>query len=215
MIEAESDRIEPEIAITLDFNVKSGSVIKTTSVLREPSVEKNFELRRSAKFSSRESSVIKEPSVIKETKAIKESSVIKDSVVIKDSSVIKSADEADKLHTLKYQSGVLSNKSAQTPNPDTTPKPEVTETDFPVHTPLSTLNPPSDLPFIDEEELELEEAIRDSGLDLDNVVSSIQLASPSNSYSNASTLLISQRSCSGTDTIHMSEKVIKRDYRDL
>ena len=46
------------MAITLDFNVKNGSVVKTTSI-KEPSVERNFELRRSARFSSRESSVIK------------------------------------------------------------------------------------------------------------------------------------------------------------
>ena len=49
---------KPEVAITLDFNVKNGSVVKTTSI-KEPSVERNFELRRSARFSSRESSVIK------------------------------------------------------------------------------------------------------------------------------------------------------------
>jgi hypothetical protein len=73
----------------------------------------------------------------------------------------------------------------------------------------------SDLPYIDEEENELDEAIRCAiGLDNDEVVTSIQLAS-TESYSSASTLLVSQRSCSGTDTIHMSEKVIKRDYRDM
>ena len=53
-----SQTSKPEVAITLDFNVKNGSVVKTTSI-KEPSVERNFELRRSARFSSRESSVIK------------------------------------------------------------------------------------------------------------------------------------------------------------
>ena len=48
------------MAITLDFNVKNGPVVKTTPLIKEPeSVERNFELRRSARFSSRESSVIK------------------------------------------------------------------------------------------------------------------------------------------------------------
>ena len=84
--------------------------------------------------------------------------------------------------------------------------------------PCNSLNPSSDLPFIDEDERELDEAIRDAiGLGQDEVVASIQLGSTTSpgSYSTASTLLLSQRSCSGTDTIHMSEKVIKRDYRDL
>lgn len=107
-----------------------------------------------------------------------------------------------KLHTLKYSTGgVLTNKSAQTPNTES---------------PVLTLHNPSDLPFIDEDERELDEAIRDAtGLTQDQVVSSIQLGSTSTPIGPASTLLISERSCSGIDTIHMSEKVIKRNYRDL
>ena len=36
----------PEMAITLDFNVKNGPVVKTTPLIKEPeSVERNFELR--------------------------------------------------------------------------------------------------------------------------------------------------------------------------
>ena len=122
--------------------------------------------------------------------------------------------DAEKLHTLKYSSGgVLSNKSAQTQqtkienNLETKQSPPA----------CNTLNP-SDLPFIDEDERELDEAIRDAiGLAQDEVVASIQLGSTASpgTYSTASTLLLSERSCSGTDTIHMSEKVIKRDYRDL
>ena len=35
----------PEMAITLDFNVKNGPVVKTTPLIKEPeSVERNFEL---------------------------------------------------------------------------------------------------------------------------------------------------------------------------
>ena len=85
--------------------------------------------------------------------------------------------------------------------------------------PSSTLIRTSDLPYIDESDLELDEAIRDAiGIDEDRLVTRIQLDSTTSSASqsnNASTLLVSQRSCSGTDTIHMSEKVIKRDYRDM
>ena len=37
----------PEMAITLDFNVKNGPVVKTTPLIKEPeSVERNFELRK-------------------------------------------------------------------------------------------------------------------------------------------------------------------------
>ena len=162
---------------------------KTTSILKEPSVERNFELRRSAKFSSRESSVLKSGD---ETK----------------SDQIESAtiSEQDKLHTLRYSSGgVLSTKSAQT---------------LPAAAAESlSLNPPSssDLPYIDEDERELDEAIRDAtGLAQEEVVASIQLGTTSAvPDSTAATLLVTHRSCSGTDTIHMSEKVIKRDYRDL
>ena len=64
--------------------------------------------------------------------------------------------DAEKLHTLKYSSGgVLSNKSAQTQqtkienNLETKQSPPA----------CNTLNP-SDLPFIDEDERELDEAIR-------------------------------------------------------
>lgn len=110
------------------------------------------------------------------------------------------------MHTLRYSTGgVLANKSAQTPSkPDQSPS-------------LLTLQNPSDLPFIDEDERELDEAIRDAtGLTQDQVVSSIQLGSTSSTpIGPAATLLISERSCSGIDTIHMSEKVIKRNYRDL
>ena len=98
----------------------------------------------------------------------------------------------DKIHTLRYSSGgVLSNKSAQTPKD-------------------------SDLPFIDEDELELDEAIQDAtGLAQDQRVQSIQLNSTAPNAGNVQGLLVSQRSCSGTDTIHISEKVIQRDYRDM
>jgi len=101
-------------------------------------------------------------------------------------------ESVEKLHTLKYSSGgVLSNKSAQTHTKET------------------------DLPFIDEDELELDEAIQDAtGLAQDQQVQSIQLNSTANA-SSVQGLLISQRSCSGTDTIHISEKVIQRDYRDM
>jgi len=227
------------VAITLDFNVKNGSVVKTTSI-KEPSVERNFELRRSARFSSRESSVIKAeekpfenpyhhkdtkvslneaPEAPKEVvkKALEHTSNLQNDLYKKNQQVASpKIDEVDaeKLHTLKYSSGgVLSNKSAQTQqtkienNLETKQSPPA----------CNTLNP-SDLPFIDEDERELDEAIRDAiGLAQDEVVASIQLGSTASpgTYSTASTLLLSERSCSGTDTIHMSEKVIKRDYRDL
>jgi len=224
------------VAITLDFNVKNGSVVKTTSI-KEPSVERNFELRRSARFSSRESSVIKaeekpfENLNLKDTKvslnqaceapkevikpAMEHTNNLQNDLSMKNQQVVKpKIDQVDeeKLHTLKYSSGgVLSNKSAQTQQ-----KIENNlETKLPP--PCNTLNP-SDLPFIDEDERELDEAIRDAiGLAQEEVVASIQLGSTSSpgTYSTASTLLLSERSCSGTDTIHMSEKVIKRDYRDL
>ena len=137
------------------------------------------------------------------------------------------ADEVDteKLHTLRYTSGgVLSNKSAAQTQNNLESKPEKTRQTALMPSPPAppscnySLNPSSDLPFIDEDDRELDEAIRDAiGLAQDEVVASIQLGSttPPGSYSTASTLLLSQRSCSGTDTIHMSEKVIKRDYRDL
>lgn len=213
--------------------------MKTTSV-REPSIEKNFELRRSARFSSRESSVIKteekpfenlnskdtkinekalknEPSeaqkeVVKQE--LEHTNNLQNHLSMKNQQVVQpkvnQVDE-EKLHTLKYSSGgVLPNKSAQTQqkienNLETKPA---------TH---NTLNP-SDLPFIDEDERELDEAIRDAiGLAQEEVVASIQLGSTTSpgTYSTASTLLLSERSCSGTDTIHMSEKVIKRDYMDL
>jgi len=213
--------------------------VKTTSV-REPSIEKNFELRRSARFSSRESSVIKteekpfenlnskdtkinekalknEPSeaqkeVVKQE--LEHTNNLQNHLSMKNQQVVQpkvnQVDE-EKLHTLKYSSGgVLPNKSAQTQqkienNLETKPA---------TH---NTLNP-SDLPFIDEDERELDEAIRDAiGLAQEEVVASIQLGSTTSpgTYSTASTLLLSERSCSGTDTIHMSEKVIKRDYMDL
>ena len=88
--------------------------------------------------------------------------------------------------------------------------------------PAPSLIRTSDLPYIDESDLELDEAIRDAiGIEQEMLVTRIQLdsttssSSSANPNSNASTLLVSQRSCSGTDTIHMSEKVIKRDYRDM
>lgn len=210
--------------------------MKTTSI-KEPSVERNFELRRSARFSSRESSVIKaeekpfENLNLKDTKvslnqaceapkevikpAMEHTNNLQNDLSMKNQQVVKpKIDQVDeeKLHTLKYSSGgVLSNKSAQTQQ-----KIENNlETKLPL--PCNTLNP-SDLPFIDEDERELDEAIRDAiGLAQEEVVASIQLGSTASpgTYSTASTLLLSERSCSGTDTIHMSEKVIKRDYRDL
>ncbi len=124
----------------------------------------------------------------------------------------KLAKEAqERLHTLRYNSGVLENKQQQQPL-----------LPLPLSQPLSAqalmLQTSPELPFIDEE-VDLDEAIRDAiGLgseDADSVVASIQLDSPDSSTVTASSLLVSQRSCSGTDTIHMSEKVIKRDYQDL
>jgi len=204
--------------------------VKTTSV-REPSIEKNFELRRSARFSSRESSVIKteekpfenlnskdtkinekalknEPSeaqkeVVKQE--LEHTNNLQNHLSMKNQQVVQpkvnQVDE-EKLHTLKYSSGgVLPNKSAQTQqkienNLETKPA---------TH---NTLNP-SDLPFIDEDERELDEAIRDAiGLAQEEVVASIQLGSTTSpgTYSTASTLLLSERSCSGTDTIHRVKK---------
>jgi len=184
------------VAITLDFNVKNGSVVKTTSILKEPSVERNFELRRSAKFSSRESSVMKSSEDNKTTTNIMDESTYND-------------------HTLRYSTGgVLSTKSAQAQSKDNQENSFSTaNNNSKENLTFSALNP-SDLPFIDEDERELDEAIRDAtGLAQDQVVASIQLGSTA-SNPPASTLLVSQRSYSGTDTI-CSEKVIKRDYRDL
>ena len=100
-------------------------------------------------------------------------------------------DDIEKLHTLRYSTGgVLSTKSAQTPN--------------------------ADLPFIDEDDLELDEAIQDAtGLAQEQRVQSIQLNATTPNAGSVQGLLVSQRSCSGTDTIHLSEKVIQRDYRDM
>lgn len=229
------------MAITLDFNVKNGPVVKTTPLIKEPeSVERNFELRRSARFSSRESSVIKseeKPMEISRDARASETpkEVIKQALEHKSPKSELSSQkqlntkpkidqiEDEKLHTLRYSSGgVLSHKpqSAQTPlqsqsqkqieNNLLESKPSTNSNN------VNTLNP-SDLPFIDEDERELDEAIRDAiGLAQDEVVASIQLGSTASpgTYSTASTLLLSQRSCSGTDTIHMSEKIIKRDYMD-
>lgn len=212
--------MNPELAITLDFNVKNGSVIKKTSVIsKEPSVERNFELRRSAKFSSTCSEAVKkkEDTIADDDKLLlqrrqaelrKEISQGLEKVAnlaaeqhMKDKHFAAAADpvtDAEKLHTLRYSSGVLPVKD----------KPKIIN-------PAQT-HPVVDLPYIDEDENELNEAIRDAtGLGEDEVVASIQLTS-TNESSPASTLLVStQRSYSGTDTIHMSEKVIKRDYRDL
>ena len=165
------------------------------------------------------------------------------------SAAAPAAENTEKIHTLRYSSGgVLSaNKPAQADeqkfdeifrenfhgeNDDFTKKEE--KQPFPPSSSLTSevrrrpkiSKPPapslirtSDLPYIDESDLELDEAIRDAiGIDQERLVTKIQLdstASSSPSQSNASTLLVSQRSCSGTDTIHMSEKVIKRDYRDM
>ena len=236
---------EPELAITLDFNVKSGSVVKKTSILKEPSVEKEAK-RHHSKFSSRESSVAKDHhhEKIYANDLVKglESVVPLASKKEASNEAINATDgkkgedsSSDKLHTLRYsEGGVLSNKPAQAATegvarsipyyksapPPVAPKPATEKGVAPVHhhiptKPASLIT--SDLPYIDESDLELDEAIRDAiGMEQDRLVTSIQLASPSSdSYSNASTLLISQRSCSGTDTIHMSEKVIQRSYRDL
>jgi len=236
----------PEMAITLDFNVKNGPVVKTTPLIKEPeSVERNFELRRSARFSSRESSVIKSEEKPMEISRDARASFHEASETPKE--VIKQAlehnspkselssqkqlntkpkidqIEDEKLHTLRYSSGgVLSHKpqSAQT---QSQPSQKQLENNLLESKPstnsnnVNTLNNPSDLPYIDEDERELDEAIRDAiGLAQDEVVASIQLGSTASpgTYSTASTLLLAQRSCSGTDTIHMSEKIIKRDYMD-
>lgn len=236
----------PEMAITLDFNVKNGPVVKTTPLIKEPeSVERNFELRRSARFSSRESSVIKSEEkpmeISRDARASFHEASETPTEVIKQALEHKSPKselssqkqlntkpkidqiEDEKLHTLRYSSGgVLSHKpqSAQTPSQSQSQK--QLENNLLESKPstnsnnVNTLNP-SDLPFIDEDERELDEAIRDAiGLAQDEVVASIQLGSTASpgTYSTASTLLLSQRACSGTDTIHMSEKIIKRDYMD-
>ena len=198
--------IEPELAITLDFNVKSGSVVKKTSLLKEPSLEHDMTKRTTSnKFSSRESSMVKEHDYAND--------LVKGLETMTPLAAAKK-DEAEKIHTLRYSSGgVLPNKPAQAVDPLTTEvSPKLTTEVIPKPSLIGT----SDLPYIDESDLELDEAIRDAiGMEQDRLVTSIQLASTAASYSNASTLLVSQRSCSGTDTIHMSEKVIKRDYRDL
>lgn len=167
------------MAITLDFNAKHGSVVKTTSIIqKEP---------------KRESSVLSE-------KKFEKSESLKNLQKSESTRNVKEASESTrKIESLAEFGGKEIEKSAQTPQ----------ETSF------LTFNNPSDLPFIDEDDRELDEAIQvATGLEKNQMVTSIQLGSTS-SYSTASTLLVSQRSCSGTDTIHMSEKVIKRDYRDL
>lgn len=100
----------------------------------------------------------------------------------------------------------------------------------------------NDLPFIDDGDAELDAAIQEAVplLDHQDQVTSIQvcsissfikivstarknfyfyfndkLTSTANSTSDVSTLLVSERPCSGTDTIHTSEKVIQREYRDV
>ena len=194
-------KIEPEIAITLDFNVRSGSVVKSTSILK-----------------SRESSVINDQHLKKKEEVtpdhpfrqLKNQEHVQDKYYLSSNppppkeetpsrnfELTKSAkkvdiinddnDDIEKLHTLRYSTGgVLSTKSAQTPN--------------------------ADLPFIDED-LELDEAIQDAtGLAQEQRVQSIQITPNAGPVQG---LLVSQRSCSGTDTIHLSEKVIQRDYRDM
>ena len=198
-------KIEPEIAITLDFNVRSGSVVKSTSILK-----------------SRESSVINDQHLKKKEEVtpdhplrqLKNQEHVQDKYYLSSNppppkeetpsrnfELTKSAkkvdiinddnDDIEKLHTLRYSTGgVLSTKSAQTPN--------------------------ADLPFIDEDDLELDEAIQDAtGLAQEQRVQSIQLNATTPNAGSVQGLLVSQRSCSGTDTIHLSEKVIQRDYRDM
>ena len=195
-------KIEPEIAITLDFNVRSGSVVKSTSILksRESSVINDQQLKKKEEvpldFQLKNQQHVQDkyylpsnPPPPKEetpsrnfelTKSAKKLDIIKDD-----------DDDIEKLHTLRYSTGgVLSTKSAQTPN--------------------------ADLPFIDEDDLELDEAIQDAtGLAQEQRVQSIQLNATTPNAGSVQGLLVSQRSCSGTDTIHLSEKVIQRDYRDM
>jgi hypothetical protein len=215
-------------------------VVKKTNIKKEAprkeatpdAARNNFDLRKSAKFTSRESSVLQTEVAHK-----RESDIITNDIVDGLDSLasltsqhlveknnmnstdrplsVEDAEAVEKLHTLRYLSGVLSNKSAQTPANEDNSEAAVAVKAVAVIPDAAKLPIISDLPYIDEEENELDEAIRCAiGLDNDEVVTSIQLAS-TESYSSASTLLVSQRSCSGTDTIHMSEKVIKRDYRDM
>ena len=290
--------IEPELAITLDFNVKSGSVVKKTSILKEPGSDISTGTTKKVlknSTSSRETSVAKTsalhlPSVpiaddiftddrdqpvvdvVEENldddvdDAKVDDGVKADLHDYANENLVKglesvtpllaaknpknneaatnaapAAADAEKIHTLRYSSGgVLSNKPAQAEQQQL--EPDIIRSGYPkpgypvgysppssssltsevrrskISKPSSTLIRTSDLPYIDESDLELDEAIRDAiGIDEDRLVTRIQLDSTTSSasQSNASTLLVSQRSCSGTDTIHMSEKVIKRDYRDM
>ena len=195
-------KIEPEIAITLDFNVRSGSVVKSTSILksRESSVINDQQLKKKEEvpldFQLKNQQHVQDKYYLPSNPPPKEETPSRNFELTKSAKkldIIKDDDDVDieKLHTLRYSTGgVLSTKSAQTPN--------------------------ADLPFIDEDDLELDEAIQDAtGLAQEQRVQSIQLNATTPNAGSVQGLLVSQRSCSGTDTIHLSEKVIQRDYRDM
>jgi len=194
-------KIEPEIAITLDFNVRSGSVVKSTSILksRESSVINDQQLKKKEEvpldFQLKNQQHVQDKYYLPSNPPPKEETPSRNFELTKSAKkldIIKDDDDdIEKLHTLRYSTGgVLSTKSAQTPN--------------------------ADLPFIDEDDLELDEAIQDAtGLAQEQRVQSIQLNATTPNAGSVQGLLVSQRSCSGTDTIHLSEKVIQRDYRDM
>ena len=195
-------KIEPEIAITLDFNVRSGSVVKSTSILksRESSVINDQQLKKKEEvpldFQLKNQQHVQDKYYLPSNPPPKEETPSRNFELTKSAKkldIIKDDDDVDieKLHTLRYSTGgVLSTKPAQTPN--------------------------ADLPFIDEDDLELDEAIQDAtGLAQEQRVQSIQLNATTPNAGSVQGLLVSQRSCSGTDTIHLSEKVIQRDYRDM
>ena len=194
-------KIEPEIAITLDFNVRSGSVVKSTSILksRESSVINDQQLKKKEEvpldFQLKNQQHVQDKYYLPSNPPPKEETPSRNFELTKSAKKVDiindDNDDIEKLHTLRYSTGgVLSTKSAQTPN--------------------------ADLPFIDEDDLELDEAIQDAtGLAQEQRVQSIQLNATTPNAGSVQGLLVSQRSCSGTDTIHLSEKVIQRDYRDM
>lgn len=207
----------------------------------------NYELRKSGKISSFEHKVeMSETSTVDSASLMKREASITEDIVKGLESITELTNqhlakkqeldaqlEADKLHTLRYSSGVLNHKPAQARNVI-----EDTATTKESPSSVNKSNATVEMPFIDEEDeessplvltatatktseknpgdAELSEAIRKAtGLGEEQVVASIQLAETDSSSTSASTLLVSQRSCSGTDTIHMSEKVIQRDYKDV
>jgi len=52
-------------------------------------------------------------------------------------------------------------------------------------------------------------------LDLDQNVEKIQLEAGSSSSSSSTSMMVSERKCQGTDTIHMSKSTVRRDYTDV